>query len=308
MIKVPEYKNEPEHLVKGLHKAIIKEQTFYTVQDILDGKRRQTPKLSKKINPDLYLRKFLVCPVCGHALTGATSRGSGGQYTYYNCCHDAKHLRVRAEAVNDGFVRYIGALKPNETVLKLYEAILSDLRDEQNAEGRKESEKLQKELAAYTQRINRANDLYIDGDITKEERNEIIGRNQQEAEKLKERINLLLNPNSSNIKPKMKYSISLINNIDTFFKDAPVEVKIKLLSSMFPEKIEFDGKKYRTNTYNKVLDLIFKETKKLQGKENKKVEDSEESSASVPRAGIEPARLAALVFETNASTNSAIWA
>ena len=28
----------------------------------------------------------------------------------------------------------------------------------------------------------------------------------------------------------------------------------------------------------------------------------------VPRAGIEPARLAALVFETNASTNSAIWA
>lgn len=148
----------------------------------------------------MYLRKFLVCPVCGHALTGATSRGSGGQYTYYNCCHDAKHLRGRAETVNDGFVRYVGSLKPNETVLKLYEAILSDLRDEQNAEGRKE------------------------------------------AEKLKERINLLLNPNSSNIKPKMKYSISLINNIDTFFQDAPVEVKIKLLSSMFPEKIEFDGK------------------------------------------------------------------
>ena len=94
----------------------------------------------------------------------------------------------------------------------------------------------------------------------------------------------------------------------TFFKDAPVEVKIKLLSSMFPEKIEFDGKKYRTNTYNKVLDLIFKETKKLQGKENKKVEESENSSTLVPRAGIEPARLAALVFETNASTNSAIWA
>lgn len=29
---------------------------------------------------------------------------------------------------------------------------------------------------------------------------------------------------------------------------------------------------------------------------------------SVPRAGLEPARLAALVFETNASTYSAIWA
>ena len=29
---------------------------------------------------------------------------------------------------------------------------------------------------------------------------------------------------------------------------------------------------------------------------------------SVPKAGIEPARIAPLVFETNASTDSAIWA
>ena len=31
-------------------------------------------------------------------------------------------------------------------------------------------------------------------------------------------------------------------------------------------------------------------------------------SVLVPRAGIEPARVSSLVFETNASTNSATWA
>ena len=56
--------------------------------------------------------------------------------------------------------------------------------------------------------------------------------------------------------------------MEGFFRDAPVKVKIKLLGSMFPEKIEFDGKNYRTNAYNKVLDLIFRETNKLRG--NKK--------------------------------------
>ena len=286
-IFVPKYRDEKEHLVNGLHEALITETTFDKVQEVLDGNVRRKPKLSKKINPDLYLRKFLICPICGHGLTGATSRGVGGQYTYYNCCHDAKHIRKRAEEVNEGFVRYVGSLKPNETVLKLYEEILLDLRDEQNAEGRKEAEKLQKELTSFTKRINRAKDLYLDGEISKQERDESIERNQKEADKLQERINMLLNPNSSNIKPKMKYSISLINNIDTFFQDAPVEVKIKLLSSIFPEKIEFDGKKYRTNSYNKVLDLIYQQTKQLRGGENKKVGNSEEYSHSVPRPRIE---------------------
>ena len=39
---------------------------------------------------------------------------------------------------------------------------------------------------------------------------------------------------------------------------------------MFPEKIEFDGEKYRTNSYNKVLDLIFQQTNELRGNKKKK--------------------------------------
>ena len=39
---------------------------------------------------------------------------------------------------------------------------------------------------------------------------------------------------------------------------------------MFPEKIEFDGKTYRTNSYNKVLDLIYQQTNELRGVEKEK--------------------------------------
>ena len=107
------------------------EEVFYRVQDVLDGKRKKTPKLSKPINPDLFLRKFLICPVCGHALTGSESKGNGGKYAYYHCCHDGKHVRKRAEEMNEGFARYVSCLTPNDTVLKLYEAVLHDIRDEQ---------------------------------------------------------------------------------------------------------------------------------------------------------------------------------
>jgi hypothetical protein len=64
--------------------------------------------------------------------------------------------------------------------------------------------------------------------------------------------------------------------------DAPVKVKCKILSSMFPQKIEFDGEKYRTHSYNQVLDLIFQETNKLRGYGEKESAKSEEVSQSVP--------------------------
>ena len=100
-------------------------------------------------------------------------------------------------------------------------------------------------------------------------------------------IEIQENPNRSNIEPKLDYSINLINNIDSYIRDAPVGIKIKLISSMFPEKIEFDGKTYRTNSYNKVLDLIYQQTNELRGVEKKNGESFSTFSASVPRPAFE---------------------
>ncbi len=68
----------------------------------------------------------------------------------------------------------------------------------------------------------------------------------------------------------------LINNLDKYIRDAPVEVKLKLIGSIFDGKIEFDGKTYRTDSYNKVLDLIYQQTNELRGvrKENREADCS----------------------------------
>lgn len=73
--------------------------------------------------------------------------------------------------------------------------------------------------------------------------------------------------------------------------DCPVEVKCKLISLMFPEKITFDGKSHRTTKYNTVLDLIYQQTNELRG--NKKAETSvnSEVSALVPGAGFEKSKI-----------------
>ena len=60
-IRVPAYQNEPETLVEGQHEALISKEIFYKVQGILDSRRTTRPKLERRINPDLFLRKFLKC-------------------------------------------------------------------------------------------------------------------------------------------------------------------------------------------------------------------------------------------------------
>ncbi len=59
---------------------------------------------------------------------------------------------------------------------------------------------------------------------------------------------------------------------------------------MFPEKIEFDGTNYRTNSFNKILEIIYHETNRLQRNIKAESLDFPSNSASVPRAGVEPAQ------------------
>ena len=115
----------------------------------------------------------------------------------------------------------------------------------------------------------------------------MLERYTKEASAMQQQIEMRANPNRANLEPKLNYSINLINNIDSYIRNATVGVKIKLISSMFPEKIEFDGKTYRTNSYNKVLDLIYQQTNELRGVEKKNGESFSTFSASVPRPAFE---------------------
>ena len=149
--------------------------------------------------------------------------------------------------------------------------------------------------------------MLIDGKIDKDDFHRMKSRIQTAINDIQAKIDVLQS-NKKSIAPQLNYSLSLLNNLDRVLLEAPVETKIKMLGSMFPEKIEFDGKNYRTASYNKVLDLIYQNTNTLREHKNEKSEPSEEDSDSVPRTGVEPVRIASLVFETSASTYSAIWA
>ena len=88
------------------------------------------------------------------------------------------------------------------------------------------------------------------------------------------------------VKEKLTFSINLIANIGNFFRTAAPEVKIRVVGSIFPKNLEFDGKKYRIRQLNNLVHVISHETKRLQGKEIVESSENSEDSTWVPPLGI----------------------
>ena len=148
--------------------------------------------------------------------------------------------------------------------------ILKDIDKESKAEKKLTINKLKEEIEKIKNKLNSVDDKFIEGDIDKEQYQRISDRYKREIGATEERIKTLELSNKENIEPKFDYSISLIANIDKYLKEAPPEVKLKIISSIFHEKIIFDGKNYRTKNYNKIIDLIYQNTNILQEGKNEK--------------------------------------
>ena len=54
----------------------------------------------------------------------------------------------------------------------------------------------------------------------------------------------------------IRFGIHIIKNIGTFFEKATINTKQKLISSIFKEKLIFNGERYRTPIFNKGVELI----------------------------------------------------
>ena len=187
----------------------------------------------------------------------------------------SKHVLIRADEANELFARYVSILKPNATVLKLYQSVLTDMHVDMRTHVKNEIERLRNELSAKHESLHKVEDLLVSGGDNTCRYSKILERYENEVKELEMRIEILEIAKRTKIKPKLDYVIPLINNLVMYIRDAPLVVKNKLIGSIFPEKIEFDGKTYRTKHVNMLVDVKGQQNNELgNGKAQKKEADS----------------------------------
>ena len=87
------------------------------------------------------------------------------------------------------------------------------------------------------------------------------------------------------------YGFSLIGHLPEYYNTANLEVKHKILGSIFPKKLHYSDNSFRTTPMNSVLALLLQETNEIQVLKNKKVGTNADQSIKAPPVGLEPTTL-----------------
>jgi len=288
-IFIPPWRKEESQLVDGVHPPIISDRQFQQVNDILSGRRKPITK-SVKGSGLFFLRGFLCCPICQGALTGSKSKGNGGYYSYYHCSYSDHNVRFRVEKANQDFMKFLEFFNPSPDVIGLYNETLKEIAREKGKEKQNRLKALEGEMKKTVTMLSSADDRYLTNDLSKEAYDRIIERYNHKINELSMEKELLGNT-ETHFERHIRFGFNLVSNLNEIFKEAPLEIKQKIIGLFFLDKLQYENGTYRTKKMNQVLVLIAQLSSLSEGGKTKQASSFAGLSTWAPPAGLEPATL-----------------
>lgn len=264
-IHVPSYRDEESHFVDGQHEAIIPPSLFYRVQDVLD-KRARNYNLKIIANESLPLRGFLICPLCGKALSGSASKGYSKYYTYYHC-HSGCSFRLRAEDVNKQFILMLKQYVPKNSMLSVYKQVLLEGWEKQTGNLSAEKKKLQDEIKLIEEKLAYGRELLMAKEIEPLDFREMKEKYNLKLERLSDKLRTV-GENHADIKNLLKNGLNALLSLDYIYESGDNEKKQEVITAIFPEKLRFENKVLRTVYVNEAVRLIYMINNKLPENKN----------------------------------------
>jgi site-specific DNA recombinase len=281
---------EPAQIVPGLQKPIVEVDTFNKVQNVLRGKR---PNFNFGVNRSFEypLRQFIVCPHCGRGLTASSSTSrDGSKHHYYHCMNNACKVRYRLNDVHSDFDEYLQSVKVDRDILDLYHVILEDVFKRDDQEELQDLRRLYAQEELIRARIRRVEDSFFDGITPQNEYRLAMERYNKEAADVQGLIREKQGERTP-YKKYIAYGFSLIGHLPEYYDGSTLEVKHKILGSIFPQKLHYSEKSFRTTPLNSVLAHLLQASNELQGQSKKKVGKNADQSIKAPPVGLEPTTL-----------------
>ncbi|NOS57408.1 MAG: recombinase family protein [Cyclobacteriaceae bacterium] len=278
LVYVPAYKDELAYYTKGIHEPLISEKLFYQVQDLLEGRspNRPTKNTGKE---ELPLRGFLECRQCGKNISGSASRGNGGRYFYYHCTCGCNE-RFKAHEANKMFLELLQSITPNPAVLEMNYEILMDEFTSKFKSAKQQTIKLDEDIKKNNQRIQNAQHLMLDAELSAKDYKEIKVKLEAENDLLLRRKSEVGN-GEEDFKEYLRSGATILRDLDARYQNASLKYKQLIIGSVFPEKLIFEKNGFRTNRVNEAVQLICMNNSQLDQKKSGRAKNFLATSAQV---------------------------
>ncbi len=259
------HKDEEAYIVDGVHEPLVSEALFYEAQQIMNGRKRvpAAKMLSLELLP---LRNFLRCNICQKMLTGSSSKGKTKHYYYYHCIWPCK-VRYGAEETNRLFLDLLRTWVLNPRGVELLKLVISSLYKNRTKSEFNAKAVVMNDITKQNEKMAKARRLLLDEEIDSTDYKEIKVDHEAGIARLEAKLQELSQEKSVrlDINKLMDRVISTFSNLDKVFENATLIKQRHILSSIFPEKIDFDGVELRTPKVNKIAHAIWLINSKLEG-------------------------------------------
>ena len=287
-IKVEQYKDEEAHLVEGQHEALISEQLFYTVQQVLNDRKKKL-RTGAKITSDemLPLRGFLKCPKCDRMLTGSASRSRLKRYYYYYHCISSCGIRYKAPEANALFEKELGKFRLKDGMEEVYRKLVKEVYLDATSNHRESKKKAIGEIERLNQKLTKTRNLLI-ADVIDSDDFQAVKTDCQEKIRRLEATVIASNEQRPNINATLDKALSSLSNLDMLYTNAPVKEKRIIIGSIWPENLTYDGKCYRTHRVNTVASYIYTVNQEVIKKKSRAKSSFARQFGVVAGTGLEP--------------------
>ncbi|WP_354595873.1 recombinase family protein [Riemerella anatipestifer] len=290
IIDLKKHKIAPYNQIEGCHEPIISAELFNKVQMLKNGRNRAIKEIRTQ-NPDFPLNRFLYCSCCGSPMRGSTGNNGSKKkvtryYSYYRCANNCGE-KYKPEEIHPIFLNALQMAKPSEEVVELFRMMLIDDYEKNMSEHTTLLSAIESKIKTLKDEQQNASRLVVRGTLTESaylDLVEVHNRELMELESEKDKYGEF----QKDLDKYVSFGLTLLTNIDVFYKNAPIGVKTKLIGSYFNDKLYFEKNKFRTLPFNDTIALLCRYNKGFKGLENKKGGDFKNTSCLVAKTGIEP--------------------
>ena len=187
-------------------------------------------------------------------LSGSASKGKTKYFHYYHC-NSKCGIRFNANVTNDKFLDLLKKHAINPSVCELYKDLINQEYEIAIGEGKSELSSYKKQLIDHQNKISKARDLLLNGDLDGADYKKIKMDSERQVSILEGKL-LDLSGKNEGIGIVLYKALINVSKLPELYQSADSERKRQVVSSMFPEKLTFDGEQHRTLRVNQAISVF----------------------------------------------------